>query len=310
MFLILGKIVDNFTKYFIPGSGVTREQFMHSVSMNALIIFGLFWAKFIFTYISFYCVRVSGLRISSALRLAYLKALFRQPMGVVDVVSPGTISSRITASANTIQLGISQQFAIFLQALALMLGAYIVSFTRSALLTVVASATLPFVIICYATVIPFFIKYHRDIMRFNEQASALAFEIITSIRIVAAFCAERKLSERHHEFLDKARATDMKVAPLMGFAFAPIMFSMYATYALTFWFGIKQYQGGHLASVGAIITYVSSFRLRCFVLNARQCSFFRYDGGHEYQQIDGSNDTDRKGSGCRLVARITFEKLA
>jgi hypothetical protein len=35
MFLILGKLVDNFTGYFIPGSGVTKSMFMASVSKNS-----------------------------------------------------------------------------------------------------------------------------------------------------------------------------------------------------------------------------------------------------------------------------------
>ena len=201
-----------------------------------------------------YSVRISGLRISSALRLAYLEALFKQPLGVIDAVSPGTISSRITASANVIQLGISQQFATFLQALALTLGAFIVSFTRSWLLTFVASSSMPFVLIVYSTVIPFFIKFHGEMMRYQEQASSLAYEIFSSIRIVAAFGAEKRLAAQHHKFIGQARETDKKIAPLMGMAFSPIMFAMYGTYALTFYFGIKQYRGGHLGSVGAIIT--------------------------------------------------------
>ena len=35
MFLVLGELVDNFTGYFIPGSGVTKEEFMSDVSRNA-----------------------------------------------------------------------------------------------------------------------------------------------------------------------------------------------------------------------------------------------------------------------------------
>lgn len=35
MFLVLGELVDNFTGYFIPGSGVTKEQFMDAVGRNS-----------------------------------------------------------------------------------------------------------------------------------------------------------------------------------------------------------------------------------------------------------------------------------
>jgi ATP-binding cassette subfamily B (MDR/TAP) protein 1 len=224
----------------------------------SLIIFGLFWARFVFSYISMYCIRVSGLRISSALRLAYIQALFRQPQAVVDAVPPGTIASRITASSNTIQSGISQQFAIFLQAVSLLIGAYIVAFTKDALLTLVASASLPFIAIIYAIILPYLVRWFTDVQRYNEQASALAFEIFTSIRIVAAFGAEGRLSAKHKEFLNKKYKNERKIGPLLGVAFAPPTFAMFSTFSLTFYFGVKRFRAGHIGSIGDIITVLFS----------------------------------------------------
>ena len=224
----------------------------------SLIIFGLFWARFIFSYISMYTIRVSGLRVSSALRLQYIQALFRQPQAVVDAVPPGTIASRITASSNTIQMGISQQFAIFLQALSLLLGAYIVAFTKAWILTFVASASLPFITIVYTIILPFFVRWFTDSVRWGEQASALSFEIFTSIRVVAAFCAEGRLSAKHKVFLDRKYANDKKIGPLLGLAFAPPTFAMFATFSLTFWFGVQQYIRGKVASIGDIVVVVFS----------------------------------------------------
>ncbi|KIW08773.1 uncharacterized protein PV09_00711 [Verruconis gallopava] len=258
MFLILGKLVNNFTGYFIPGSGVTKSEFMQSVSKNSLIIFGLFWARFIFSYISMYCIRVSGLRISAALRLAYIKALFTQPQAVVDAVPPGVIASRITASSNIIQMGISQQFAIFLQAISLLIGAYIVAFTKAWLLTLVASASLPAIMILYVVVLPYAVEAFVESTRWGEQASALSFEIFTSIRIVAAFCAENRLSAKHKNFLQKKYKNDKKLGPLLGLAFAPPTFAMFSTFALTFYFGVQQYIHGRIGSIGDIIVVLFS----------------------------------------------------
>lgn len=151
-------------------------------------------------------------------------------------------------------MGISQQFAIFLQALSLIIGAYIVSFAKAWLLTFVASAMLPFILIVYGIILPYFIKWFTDANRYGEQAAALSFEILTSIRIVAAFCAEGKLSAKHREFLDQKYLSERKIAPLLGFAFSIPTFCSFATFALTFYFGIKQFRNGHLGSVGDIIT--------------------------------------------------------
>jgi ATP-binding cassette subfamily B (MDR/TAP) protein 1 len=205
-----------------------------------------------------YTIRISGLRISSALRLQYIQALFQQPQAVVDAVPPGTIASRITASSNTIQMGISQQFAIFLQAVSLLIGAYIVAFTKAWLLTFVASASLPFIVIVYTLILPFFVRWFTDSTRWGEQASALSFEILTSIRIVAAFCAEGKLAAKHKTFLDRKYNNDKKIGPLLGLAFAPPTFAMFSTFALTFWFGVQQYLKGKISSIGDIVAVVFS----------------------------------------------------
>jgi ATP-binding cassette subfamily B (MDR/TAP) protein 1 len=43
------------------------------------------------SYIAMLTVRISGLRMSAALRLAYLRALFMQPVSVIDTISPGKV---------------------------------------------------------------------------------------------------------------------------------------------------------------------------------------------------------------------------
>jgi ATP-binding cassette subfamily B (MDR/TAP) protein 1 len=66
---------------------------------------------------------------------------------MVDKVSPGIVSSRITTSSNTIQLAISQHVALLCQALAFTIALYVVAFIKAWLLTLVASASLPFILI-------------------------------------------------------------------------------------------------------------------------------------------------------------------
>ena len=52
MNIFFGKLVGNFNGYFIPNGGVTKAEFKHSVSMNALYIIYLFIAKFFLMYIA------------------------------------------------------------------------------------------------------------------------------------------------------------------------------------------------------------------------------------------------------------------
>jgi ATP-binding cassette subfamily B (MDR/TAP) protein 1 len=257
-FIVLGRLVGNFTGYFTPGTTVTEHQFMHQVQINAIFMTAIASARFLLDYISLLSIRMSGLRISAKLRLAYLTALFKQPVSVIDRTSPGKIATRLTSNANTIQMGISQQLASMIQQIALTLGLYVVSFIRGPLLTLVASSSLLFTIIVYSLVVPIVFGNQKKAEKFKELASALSFEIFTSIRIVTAFGAEDRLARKHLDFLESARTIERASGPYLGLMMAPMFFSMYASFALTFWFGIKEVTNGHLPGIGSIVVVLFS----------------------------------------------------
>ena len=192
------------------------------------------------------------MRISAALRSAYLRALFAQPVSIIDTISPGKVSTRITTSSNTVQLAISQHFAMLFQSLAFTIGLYAVAFIKGWLLTLVASASLPFILIVYGSLVPPFIRIHKISEKHLEEASAMAFEMFSSVRIVVAFGAEAKLARQHELMLDKAAKNERRGAPLMGLMMSPSMLGMYGTFGITFWFGIKEYTEGRIPNVGVI----------------------------------------------------------
>lgn len=253
MNVVFGQLVSHFRDYFVAGSTVTKHEFQDELDTLALYMVYLFIGKFVLSYIAMLTVRISGLRMSAALRLAYLRATFAQPVSKIDTVSPGKVSTRITTSSNIIQLGISQHFSMLFQSLAFTLGLYVVAFIKAWKLTLIASISLPFIIITYGAIIPPFFKVHKVTEELHEDASALNYEIFSSIRMVVAFSAESKLAKQHLGFLDKAAKNERKIAPLMGLMMSPSMMAMYGTFGLTFWFAIREYSRGNVTTIGDIV---------------------------------------------------------
>jgi ABC-type multidrug transport system fused ATPase/permease subunit len=144
------------------------------------------------------------------------------------------------------------------QSLAFVIGAYVIAFVKSPLLTVVASASLPFILLMAGAILPPFIKIHKITEKYNEDASAMAFEMFSSVRVVAAFGAEAKLARLHELLLDKAAKNERKAAPLMGLVMSPLMIGQYGTFAIAFWFGIKQYSEGKNTDVSTIVVVLFS----------------------------------------------------
>ncbi|KAF2756647.1 ABC multidrug transporter [Pseudovirgaria hyperparasitica] len=251
MFIVFGRIVNGLNQYATDNS--SPQSFYTSNSQNSLYVVYIFIGKFFLSYASMFAVRVTGLRISSALRLAYLQALFKQPLSTIDKLSIGKVSHRITASTSTIQLGISQQLAMLIQSLSFLISFVIVGFVYNPLLAIVACASLPVTIILQSITVPIILKRHKAAEEAKEEASALAQEVFASIRVVAAFGAEALLSKRHKELIDRVILIGIRRAPLDGLYMSPTLFGTYGTSALTFYFGIKQFSRGNVSNIGEIV---------------------------------------------------------
>ncbi|KAL2385253.1 hypothetical protein RJZ90_001429, partial [Blastomyces dermatitidis] len=205
-----------------------------------------------------FCLRMTGIRISARLRLSYLQALFNQPISVFDTLPPGRPTNTITTSSNTIQAGISDKLAILVQSLALVIGAYSVAFRYSWSLTLVASASILFISIVYGALIPIYIKLQKKVEQADEKASSIAGEALGSIRTIVSCCAEGRLAARYGEWVAESRKRGMRLAPQIGAQLAPSNFAMYSSFALTFWFGVRQFASKNIPDVGPVITLVST----------------------------------------------------
>ena len=253
MNVVFGRLVGNFNSYFIPGSTTSKSDFLASVNQNALYILYLFIAKFLLNYVSIYSFRMTGIRISARIRMAYLVALFNQPISAIDKLPPGAATDSLTTVANTIQIAISDKLGVLVQAIALVISAYVVAFKYSWSLTLVSSSVILFVFVVYGGIVPPFIKLEQSVLESNAKASAVAGEVLKSVRTVKSLCAENAVMARHAKWISQAQERGLKKSRFTGAQIAPAYFGIYANMALTFWFGVRLYSEGHVANVGIVV---------------------------------------------------------
>jgi ATP-binding cassette, subfamily B (MDR/TAP), member 1 len=99
-----------------------------------------------------------GIRLSSAIRLHYLKCLFQQNIHVLDTMPPGYATGTITGTANVLQLGISEKLGVFIEYTSTIIAALIVAFTRSWRLTLVTSSLVLFILLVVSVLLPLIVK--------------------------------------------------------------------------------------------------------------------------------------------------------
>ncbi|KOS46074.1 hypothetical protein ACN38_g2997 [Penicillium nordicum] len=258
MNIVFGELVGSFSDYFLPDSTTSESEFKASVNRLSLYIVYLFIAKFVLTYFSMYCFRVTSLRVSAALRLEYMGSLFAQPLSKLDQISVGTVVNAITTSSNSIQQSISDKLAILFQSLALLIAAYIIAFKYSWALTLATSSAILFILIVCCLTLPAISKIQQNVDKADEKHSAIAAEAFGSIRTVISLGAEAPLATRYRQWVEESRKRGMSLSVIMGLQFGLLFFAMYASYALAFWLGLRLFQQGHIPNINTVITYVFS----------------------------------------------------
>jgi ATP-binding cassette, subfamily B (MDR/TAP), member 1 len=181
----------------------------------------LFIARYVLSYISMFSFRMVGIRMSAAIRLAYLQALFSQSIAVLDTLPPGQTASTITTTANILQIGISEKLAIFIQFTSLMITAIILAFRFSWSLTLVTSSVLLFIAATYGVIVPLLIKMNKEVEHADGKASAIASETFGSIRMIAACGAEERMAKRYSKWIQESRRRGLKLSPVVGVQFSP-----------------------------------------------------------------------------------------
>lgn len=207
-----------------------------------------------------------GIRLSAAVRLEYVAALFSQPVSAVDKMSKGSPTDIITNSANMIQIGVSDKLAILIQSVSLVVTAYIVAFKYSWQLTLASSSCLLFIAVVYSFIAPAFIKLQHKMDKADEKASGIASDVFGSIRTVFSLGAEDQLTLKYNKFTREAQRRSRRISPMVGLLISPALFATYCNFALSFWFGIKLYSWGQIDGIGTLIIAFFSVMLTVSVL--------------------------------------------
>ncbi|GKT98660.1 leptomycin b resistance protein pmd1 [Fusarium langsethiae] len=258
MNVVFGQFVGNFTDYFLPGSTTSQSEFNSSVDKLALYMFFLFLGRFVLNSINKFVFRMIGIRLSSAIRLHYLKSLFGQSIHVLDSMPPGYATGTITSTANVLQLGISEKLGIFVEYNSTIIAALIVAFVKNWSLTLVTSSIILYLFLVLGVFLPMILKVNALITKSEGRAGAVASEALASVRMVAACGAESRISKKYAAFVEETRQHGKLLSPLIGGQLGFVFFGLYSGFALCFWYGAKSYSEGRLDNVGDVLVVLLS----------------------------------------------------
>uniref|UniRef100_A0A8V0ZU79 Bile salt export pump n=1 Tax=Gallus gallus TaxID=9031 RepID=A0A8V0ZU79_CHICK len=168
------------------------------------------------------------------IRKAYFRNVMRMDIGWFDCTSVGELNTRISDDVNKINEAIADQVAIFIQRLTTFVCGFLLGFISGWKLTLVIIAVSPLIGVGAAV----YGLVSRELKAYAK-AGAVADEVLSSIRTVAAFGGEKKEVERYDKNLVYAQHWGIRKGIIMGLFSGYMWFVIFLCYALAFWYGSK-----------------------------------------------------------------------
>lgn len=228
------------------------------------------------------CWRLSSTRISAAIRLEYITCIFRQDLTYFDTLTlspmpirgntkgqlstdhtnpavhkpgtPGSVAVAITAVSGIVQQGIGERIGGVFQSASMLIAGIVIALRANKSLTLTVSSVVPVAILAYGLTIPFDVRIEKRIIMAQAKAADLAEEILSTIRTVKSFNAEKAQAAKYTTLLNRAKEQGLRKAPLVGLQHFTGIFIHLAAYSLCFWHGAKLFQKGDIKDAGTIIT--------------------------------------------------------
>ncbi|KIW87663.1 uncharacterized protein Z519_11637 [Cladophialophora bantiana CBS 173.52] len=266
MSLVFGTFTTKFNNFASGRS--TPQQFRDDVDHFVLWFIYLFVGRFGVTYIATGTISISATRTTRAFRKAFLESTLRQEIWHFDRQTNGATATQVTTNGNRIQTGIAEKLVFVIQALSMFFASFIVALAAQWKLALITMSVIPAIFIITGVCIAIDAVQEARVLRIYSRAAVLAEEVLSSIRTIHAFYAQKKMVQRYDDFLQQAHKEGGKKSPNYGVLFSTQYFCVYSAIALSFWQGFRMYQNGEIQTVGKVFTVVLSVTIAATAISS------------------------------------------
>ncbi|XP_062313920.1 LOW QUALITY PROTEIN: bile salt export pump [Osmerus eperlanus] len=173
------------------------------------------------------------------IRKTYFRKIMRMEIGWFDCNSVGELNTRISDDINKINNAIADQVSIFIERISTFIFGFMVGFIGGWKLTLVVIAVSPLIGLAAGLMAMAVARLTGRELEAYAKAGAVADEVLSSIRTVAAFGGEEKEAERYDRNLVEAQNWGVKKGTIIGLFQGYLWCIIFLCYALAFWYGSK-----------------------------------------------------------------------
>ena len=258
------------------------------------------------------CFELTGMRQANRIRKQYLTALLRQEVSYFDRHDTGALLARVVTDTTAIQEGISSKMPNFIHHSCAGLVGIVIGFARGWKMALVICSTLPLMILAGTLLNNSIQRHQKKAQEEYAQASALSKEVMSQIRVVAAFGGEARAVAAYNAALVGPTQSAMEQSKWQGFVLGFLFFVMFGTYALALWYGSTlllagQYTGGKVMNV-LFAVIIAGFETGQSTPNIAGLNAARVAASAAFAVIDRQPDIDQSPqSGGKVLDTVRGE---
>ncbi|XP_055005950.1 bile salt export pump isoform X2 [Boleophthalmus pectinirostris] len=200
---------------------------------------GIGAAVLVLSYIQILFWVSAAARQIQKIRKTYFRKVMRMEIGWFDCNSVGELNTRISDDINKINNAIADQVSIFIERISTFIFGFMVGFIGGWKLTLVVIAVSPLIGLGAALMAMAISRLTGWELLAYAKAGAVADEVLSAIRTVAAFGGEQKETDRYDRNLEEAQTWGVKKGTIIGIFQGYLWFIIFMCYALAFWYGSK-----------------------------------------------------------------------
>ncbi|XP_076602855.1 bile salt export pump [Chaetodon auriga] len=223
------------------------------MTMFAYYYVGIGLGVLVVSYFQIFLWVSMAARQTQKIRKTYFRKVMRMEIGWFDCNSVGELNTRISDDINKINSAIADQVAIFIERLSTFVFGFMVGFIGGWKLTLVVIAVSPLIGLGAGLMAMAVARLTGRELKAYAKAGAVADEVLSSIRTVAAFGGEAKEAERYDTNLVEAQNWGVKKGVIIGVFQGYLWCIIFLCYALAFWYGSKLVIDTQEMSPGSLI---------------------------------------------------------
>ena len=233
---------------------------------------------------------VPGEKITVRLRMMFYNALVRQEIGWHDMPenSSGTLCAALATEVNLIQALTGETMGRNVLFVCTVVAAFTLAFVFGYwAIVLIAVATVPIMVSGMAIEIAMMSggTEGQGSQGLGLDAGKIVGEVVTSVRTVASFTLEHRMSARFNEATDSYLSKNLLSGALKGVYQGYAQFSLFAAFSLLYWFGGQQVSDGKTDFEGMLIPIFCMFML----------------GAGLGQAANGATDAAKAADACERV---------